>query len=58
MFFGALLTGDTIHGTGDIMETVEYKNISFTMFDYAGLIKIRPLIRNYFQNAQGRFSST
>ena len=39
------------------METVEFENISFTMFDYAGLVRVRPILRNYFQNAQGRFSN-
>ena len=31
------------------METVEYKNISFTVWDVGGQDKIRPLWRHYFQ---------
>merc|ERR1711879_1012175 len=34
-------------------ETVEYKNISFTVWDVGGQDKIRPLWRHYFQNTQG-----
>ena len=37
------------------VETVEYKNISFTVWDVGGQDKIRPLWRHYFQNTQGRF---
>eukprot|EP00889_Picochlorum_renovo_P005368 jgi/Picre1/32398/NNA_007744.t1 len=33
--------------------TVEYKNISFTVWDVGGQDKIRPLWRHYFQNTQG-----
>uniref|UniRef100_A0A915DEY0 ADP-ribosylation factor 1-like 2 n=1 Tax=Ditylenchus dipsaci TaxID=166011 RepID=A0A915DEY0_9BILA len=33
--------------------TVEYKNISFTVWDVGGQDKIRPLWRYYFQNTQG-----
>lgn len=35
------------------METVEYKNISFTCWDVGGKDKIRPLWRHYFQNTSG-----
>ena len=35
------------------METVEYKNISFTVWDVGGQDKIRPLWRHYFQNTEG-----
>ena len=35
------------------METVEYKNISFTVWDVGGQDKIRPLWRHYYQNTQG-----
>lgn len=38
------------------VETVEYKNISFTVWDVGGQDKIRPLWRHYFQNTQGKFS--
>jgi GTPase SAR1 family protein len=32
---------------------VEYKNISFTVWDVGGQDKIRPLWRHYYQNTQG-----
>ena len=35
------------------METVEYKNISFTVWDVGGQDKLRPLWRHYFQNTNG-----
>lgn len=35
------------------METVEYKNISFTVWDVGGQDKIRRLWRHYYQNTQG-----
>lgn len=38
------------------METVEYKNISFTVWDVGGQDKIRPLWRHYFQNTQVSFN--
>lgn len=37
------------------METVEYRNISFTVWDVGGQDKIRPLWRHYFQNTQGTY---
>lgn len=40
------------------VETVEYKNISFTVWDVGGQDKIRPLWRHYFQNTQGGFADT
>ncbi|KAJ8467145.1 hypothetical protein OPV22_029697 [Ensete ventricosum] len=43
----------TIPTIGFNVETVEYKNISFTVWDVGGQDKIRPLWRHYFQNAQG-----
>ena len=43
----------TIHRPGFNVETVEYKNISFTVWDVGGQDKIRPLWRHYFQNTQG-----
>lgn len=42
--------------SGFNVETVEYKNISFTVWDVGGQDKIRPLWRHYFQNTQGTFS--
>ena len=35
--------------TGFNVETVEYKNICFTVWDVGGQDKIRPLWRHYFQ---------
>ncbi|XP_067915402.1 ADP-ribosylation factor 4-like [Heterodontus francisci] len=43
----------TIPTIGFNVETVEYKNICFTMWDVGGQDKIRPLWRHYFQNTQG-----
>lgn len=42
--------------SGFNVETVEYKNISFTVWDVGGQDKIRPLWRHYFQNTQGEWS--
>jgi ADP-ribosylation factor protein 1 len=42
----------TIPTIGFNVETVEYKNIQFTMWDVGGQDKIRPLWRHYFQNTQ------
>lgn len=39
-----------IYHSGFNVETVEYKNISFTVWDVGGQDKIRPLWRHYFQN--------
>ncbi|XP_011842786.1 PREDICTED: ADP-ribosylation factor 1-like isoform X2 [Mandrillus leucophaeus] len=43
----------TIPTIGFNVETVEYKNISFTLWDVGGQDKTRPLWRHYFQNTQG-----
>jgi len=43
----------TIPTIGFNVETVEYKNINFTVWDVGGQDKIRPLWRHYFQNTQG-----
>merc|ERR1712093_432806 len=43
----------TIPTIGFNVETVEYKNISFTAWDVGGQDKIRPLWRHYYQNTQG-----
>merc|ERR1712098_439242 len=43
----------TIPTIGFNVETVEYKNISFTVWDVGGQDKIRPLWRHYFKNTQG-----
>ena len=46
-------TAMMIYFTGFNVETVEYKNICFTVWDVGGQDKIRPLWRHYFQNTQG-----
>ncbi|VDN52833.1 unnamed protein product [Dracunculus medinensis] len=51
MKLGEIVT--TIPTIGFNVETVEYKNISFTVWDVGGQDKIRPLWRHYFQNTQG-----
>ncbi|XP_063238200.1 ADP-ribosylation factor 2 [Bacillus rossius redtenbacheri] len=43
----------TIPTIGFNVETVEYKNICFTVWDVGGQDKIRQLWRHYFQNTQG-----
>lgn len=43
----------TIPTIGFNVETVDYKNIQFTVWDVGGQDKIRPLWRHYFQNTQG-----
>ncbi|XP_044465558.1 ADP-ribosylation factor-like [Mangifera indica] len=43
----------TIPTIGFNVETVEYKNIGFTVWDVGGQYKIRPLWRHYIQNTQG-----
>ncbi|XP_045603659.1 uncharacterized protein [Procambarus clarkii] len=40
----------TIPTIGFNVETVEYKNISFTVWDVGGQERLRPLWRHYFQN--------
>merc|ERR1712060_729507 len=48
---GEVLT--TIPTMGFNVETVEYKNISFTVWDVGGQDKIRKLWRYYYENTQG-----
>ncbi|KAL4659523.1 ADP-ribosylation factor 4-like [Arapaima gigas] len=43
----------TIPTIGFNVETVEYKNICFTVWDVGGQDRIRPLWKHYFQNTQG-----
>ncbi|VDP40997.1 unnamed protein product [Soboliphyme baturini] len=43
----------TIPTIGFNVETVEYKNISFTVWDVGGQDRIRPLWRHYYQNTEG-----
>merc|ERR1712187_341840 len=43
----------TIPTIGFNVETVNYKNISFTVWDIGGQEKIRSLWRYYYQNTQG-----
>nr|XP_055129457.1 ADP-ribosylation factor 4 isoform X2 [Symphalangus syndactylus] len=42
----------TIPTIGFNVETVEYKNICFTVWDVGGQDRIRPLWKHYFQNTQ------
>ena len=48
-----IVKGMMICFIGFNVETVEYKNICFTVWDVGGQDKIRPLWRHYFQNTQG-----
>uniref|UniRef100_A0A4W5R3K2 ARF GTPase 3 n=1 Tax=Hucho hucho TaxID=62062 RepID=A0A4W5R3K2_9TELE len=50
--FGNLLKS-LLGNIGFNVETVEYKNISFIVWDVGGQDKICPLWRHYFQNTQG-----
>lgn len=43
----------TIPTIGFNVETVEYKNISFTVWDVGGQTRIRKLWRHYFSNTDG-----
>ncbi|VDK41999.1 unnamed protein product [Taenia asiatica] len=43
----------TIPTIGFNVESVEYRNLNFTVWDVGGQDKIRPLWRHYFQNTQG-----
>jgi ADP-ribosylation factor protein 4 len=43
----------TIPTIGFNVESVEYKNINFNVWDVGGQDKIRPLWRHYYQNTQG-----
>lgn len=40
------------------METVEYKNLKFTIWDVGGKHKLRPLWKHYYLNTQGTRLST
>merc|ERR1712214_189306 len=44
---------NTIPTIGFNVETVQYKNINFTVWDVGGQEKIRPLWRHYYQGTQG-----
>merc|ERR1711992_453620 len=43
----------TIPTIGFNVETVEYKNINFTVWDVGGQEKIRPLWRHYYEGTHG-----
>ncbi|KAF2318661.1 hypothetical protein GH714_009658 [Hevea brasiliensis] len=43
----------TIPTIGFNVETVDYKNISFSVWDVGGQEKIRPLWKHYFKNVEG-----
>ena len=51
MKLGEIVT--TIPTIGFNVETVQYKNVKFTMWDVGGQDKLRPLWRHYFQNSDG-----
>jgi len=51
MKLGEIVT--TIPTIGFNVESVEYKNIKFTVWDVGGQDKLRPLWRHYFQNTNG-----
>ena len=40
------------------VETVEYKNLKFTIWDVGGQPKLRPLWKHYYLNTQGLSCST
>eukprot|EP01040_Poterioochromonas_malhamensis_P012940 gene12940-14180_t len=44
---------NTIPTVGFNVETVEYKNVRFNVWDIGGQDKIRPLWRHYYDNTQG-----
>ena len=41
------------HSSGFNVESVEYKNLKFTIWDVGGQHKLRPLWRHYYFNTQG-----
>ncbi|XP_063683286.1 ADP-ribosylation factor-like [Bolinopsis microptera] len=43
----------TIPTIGFNVETTEYQNVSFTVFDVGGQDKLRPLWKHYYTNTQG-----
>ena len=51
-----LKLGEVVHTIPTIgfnVETVEYKNVSFTVWDVGGQTKLRPLWHHYFEQSQG-----
>lgn len=44
---------DTVPTIGFNVEAIQYRNVSFTVWDVGGQTKIRPLWKYYFHNAQG-----
>lgn len=40
------------------VETVEYKNLKFTIWDVGGKHKLRPLWKHYYLNTQGETNAT
>lgn len=43
-----------VFSSGFNVETVEYKNMKFTIWDVGGQHKIRPLWKHYYFNTQGK----
>jgi ADP-ribosylation factor protein 1 len=44
---------DTVPTIGFNVESIQYRNVNFTVWDVGGQDKIRPLWKYYFNNAQG-----
>ena len=47
------INGRSVYDPFCVDQTVDYKNISFTVWDVGGQDKIRPLWRHYYTNTQG-----
>lgn len=41
------------YGAGFNVETIEHRNLNFTIWDVGGDPKLRPLWRHYYLNTQG-----
>lgn len=50
---GVFLMGSFLSVQGFNVETVEYKNLKFTIWDVGGKHKLRPLWKHYYLNTQG-----
>lgn len=47
-----------VYVSGFNVETVEYKNLKFTIWDVGGKHKLRPLWKHYYLNTQGNLLRT
>lgn len=52
-YFPVLIQIYCLFSLGFNVETVEYKNMKFTIWDVGGQHKIRPLWKHYYFNTQG-----